>query len=58
MSRGGAAIGRVVVRGLTLVSCRVATEAGDVSDHWPVVAVLERRGPTPVGASRPKPWLT
>jgi endonuclease/exonuclease/phosphatase family metal-dependent hydrolase len=34
------AIDHVFVRGLTPVSCRVVTEAGDASDHWPVVAVL------------------
>jgi endonuclease/exonuclease/phosphatase family metal-dependent hydrolase len=42
LSCGDAAIDHVLVRGLTPVSCRVATEAGDASDHWPVVAVLER----------------
>jgi endonuclease/exonuclease/phosphatase family metal-dependent hydrolase len=41
LSCGDAAIDHVLVRGLTPVSCRVATEAGDASDHWPVVAVLE-----------------
>jgi endonuclease/exonuclease/phosphatase family metal-dependent hydrolase len=42
LSCGDAAIDHVLVRGLTPVSCRVAAEAGDASDHWPVVAVLER----------------
>ena len=42
LSCGEAAIDHVLVRGLKPVSCRVATEAGDASDHWPVVAVLER----------------
>ena len=41
LSCGDAAIDHVFVRGLTPTSCRVATEAGDASDHWPVVAVLE-----------------
>jgi endonuclease/exonuclease/phosphatase family metal-dependent hydrolase len=42
LSCGDAAIDHVLVRDLTPVSCRVATEAGDASDHWPVVAVLDR----------------
>ena len=42
LSCGDVAIDHVLVRGLAPVSCRVATEAGDASDHWPVVAVLER----------------
>jgi endonuclease/exonuclease/phosphatase family metal-dependent hydrolase len=42
LSCGDAAIDHVLVRELKPVSCRVATEAGDASDHWPVVAVLER----------------
>jgi len=42
LSCGDAAIDHVLVRGLTPTSCRVATEAGDASDHWPVVAALER----------------
>ena len=42
VSCGDAAIDHVFVRGLKPVSCRVATEAGNASDHWPVVAVLER----------------
>jgi len=42
ISCGDAAIDHVLVRGLTPVSCRVATEAADASDHWPLVAVLER----------------
>jgi endonuclease/exonuclease/phosphatase family metal-dependent hydrolase len=40
LSCGDAAIDHVLVRDLAPVSCRVATEAGDASDHWPVVAVL------------------
>lgn len=36
----GQAIDHVLVRGLRVASCRVATEAGDASDHWPVVAEL------------------
>jgi endonuclease/exonuclease/phosphatase family metal-dependent hydrolase len=42
LSCGDAAIDHVLVRDVTPVSCRVATEAADASDHWPVVAVLER----------------
>jgi endonuclease/exonuclease/phosphatase family metal-dependent hydrolase len=34
-------IDHVRVRGLAVEACRVATEADDVSDHWPVVADLE-----------------
>jgi endonuclease/exonuclease/phosphatase family metal-dependent hydrolase len=40
-SCGSVAIDHVLTRGLTPVSCRVATEAGDASDHWPVVASFE-----------------
>jgi endonuclease/exonuclease/phosphatase family metal-dependent hydrolase len=36
----GAPIDQVLVRGLTVDGCRVVTEAGDVSDHWPVVVDL------------------
>ena len=39
-SCGDVAIDHVLVRGFTPLSCRVVTEAGDASDHWPVVAVL------------------
>jgi endonuclease/exonuclease/phosphatase family metal-dependent hydrolase len=35
-------IDHVRVRGWRVASCRVATEAGDASDHWPVVAELVR----------------
>lgn len=35
------AIDHILVRGLSPRSCRVATEAGDASDHWPVAATLE-----------------
>jgi endonuclease/exonuclease/phosphatase family metal-dependent hydrolase len=38
----GASIDHVLVRGLTVEACRVATEAGDASDHWPVVVDLGR----------------
>jgi endonuclease/exonuclease/phosphatase family metal-dependent hydrolase len=41
LSCGDVAIDHVLVRGLTPTSCRVATEAGDASDHWPVVATFE-----------------
>lgn len=34
-------IDHVLVRAVTPRSCRVVVEAGDASDHWPVVAVLE-----------------
>ncbi len=37
-------IDHIRVRGLAVDACRVVTEAGDASDHWPVVADL-RRGP-------------
>ena len=37
---GSQAIDHVLVRGLDVVACSVATEAGDLSDHWPVVADL------------------
>ena len=40
-SCGSVAIDHVLTRGFTAVSCRVATEAGDASDHWPVVASLQ-----------------
>jgi endonuclease/exonuclease/phosphatase (EEP) superfamily protein YafD len=33
-------IDHVRVRGLDVAACRVAVEAGDASDHWPVVADL------------------
>jgi endonuclease/exonuclease/phosphatase family metal-dependent hydrolase len=39
-SSGAVAIDHVLVRGVDVVACRVATEAGDLSDHWPVVADL------------------
>jgi endonuclease/exonuclease/phosphatase family metal-dependent hydrolase len=39
-SCGTAAIDHVFVRGLEVLGCRVATEAGDLSDHWPVVVEL------------------
>ena len=38
----GRPIDQVLVRGLAVDGCRVATEAGDASDHWPVVADLRR----------------
>ena len=34
-------IDHVLVRGAVARSCRVVVEAGDASDHWPVVAILE-----------------
>ena len=37
---GRLAIDHVLVRGLEVIGCRVASEAGDLSDHWPVVADL------------------
>jgi endonuclease/exonuclease/phosphatase family metal-dependent hydrolase len=40
LSCGDVAIDHVLVRGLEPVLCRVATEAGDASDHWPVVAEI------------------
>jgi hypothetical protein len=39
-SCGPSSIDHILVRGLTVESCRVVTEAGDASDHWPVVADL------------------
>lgn len=35
-------IDHIRVRGFAVDACRVATEAGDASDHWPVVADLHR----------------
>ncbi len=35
-------IDHILVRDLTVDSCRIAREAGDASDHWPVVADLSR----------------
>jgi endonuclease/exonuclease/phosphatase family metal-dependent hydrolase len=40
-SSGPAAIDHVLSRGLRAVACRVVTEAGDASDHLPVLATLE-----------------
>jgi endonuclease/exonuclease/phosphatase family metal-dependent hydrolase len=37
---GSSAIDHILTRGLTTIDCRVAVEAGDASDHWPVVADL------------------
>jgi endonuclease/exonuclease/phosphatase family metal-dependent hydrolase len=34
-------IDHVLVRGMSVSGCRVVREAGDASDHWPVVATLE-----------------
>jgi endonuclease/exonuclease/phosphatase family metal-dependent hydrolase len=39
-SCGSQPIDHVLVRGAAVESCRVALEAGDLSDHWPVVAEL------------------
>jgi endonuclease/exonuclease/phosphatase family metal-dependent hydrolase len=36
----GTSIDQVLVRGLIVDGCRVVTEAGDASDHWPVVVDL------------------
>ncbi len=41
-SCGPSPIDHVRVRGFAVEACRVATEAGDASDHWPVVADLRR----------------
>jgi endonuclease/exonuclease/phosphatase family metal-dependent hydrolase len=35
-------IDHILVRGLEVESCRVVRDAGDASDHWPVVADLRR----------------
>jgi endonuclease/exonuclease/phosphatase family metal-dependent hydrolase len=39
-SCGPLPIDHILVRGLTVVECRVVAEAGDASDHLPVVATL------------------
>ncbi|HZC33344.1 MAG TPA: endonuclease/exonuclease/phosphatase family protein [Candidatus Bathyarchaeia archaeon] len=39
-SCGPGAIDHILTRGLTTITCRVADEAGDASDHLPVVADL------------------
>lgn len=39
-SCGPLAIDHVLVRGFEVRACRIATEAGDLSDHWPVVVDL------------------
>ncbi|HEY7132110.1 MAG TPA: endonuclease/exonuclease/phosphatase family protein [Candidatus Limnocylindrales bacterium] len=41
-SCGPWSIDHVLVRGLDVEGCRVAREAGDLSDHWPVVVDLRR----------------
>lgn len=38
----GYAIDHVLLQGIGATSCRVAREAGDASDHYPVVATLSR----------------
>jgi endonuclease/exonuclease/phosphatase (EEP) superfamily protein YafD len=38
----GTPIDQVLVRGLSVEGCRVAIEAGDASDHWPVIVDLVR----------------
>ena len=43
-SCGRQTIDHILVRGLTVESCRVAREAGDASDHWPVIAELRLAG--------------
>ena len=37
-------IDHLLSRGLRAIDCRVVTEAGDASDHLPVVATFERSG--------------
>lgn len=44
-SCGRSSIDHIRVRDFSVETCRVAVEAGDTSDHWPVVADL-RRGST------------
>lgn len=44
ITSGGAAIDHVLVRGFAVEACRVDREAGDASDHWPVVADLRLPG--------------
>jgi endonuclease/exonuclease/phosphatase family metal-dependent hydrolase len=44
-SSGGVSIDHMLVRGLEVDACRIAVEAGDLSDHWPVVADLRRDQP-------------
>jgi endonuclease/exonuclease/phosphatase family metal-dependent hydrolase len=39
-SCGPLAIDHILARGLEVMASRVVTEAGDLSDHWPVVADL------------------
>jgi endonuclease/exonuclease/phosphatase family metal-dependent hydrolase len=41
---GPQSIDHVLTRGWMTIDCRVAVEAGDASDHWPVVADLEPAG--------------
>ena len=41
LSCGPWPIDHVRVRGFRVIACRVVTEAGDASDHWPVLADLE-----------------
>lgn len=43
-SCGSERIDQVLVRGFDVVECRVAREAGDLSDHWPVVTRLRVTG--------------
>jgi endonuclease/exonuclease/phosphatase family metal-dependent hydrolase len=40
ISCNGHAIDHVLVRGLRVTECHVVPEAGDRSDHWPIVAVV------------------
>jgi endonuclease/exonuclease/phosphatase family metal-dependent hydrolase len=44
MSCGTDAIDHVLTRGLQTRSCRVVREAGDASDHWPLIAELMLSG--------------
>lgn len=43
-SCGSDPLDQVLVRGFELEECRVAHEAGDLSDHWPVIARLHLSG--------------
>ena len=43
-SCGTERIDHVLTRGVEVLDCRVAREAGDASDHWPVIARLRLSG--------------
>jgi endonuclease/exonuclease/phosphatase family metal-dependent hydrolase len=49
---GSTSIDHVLTRGVVVDDCRVAVEAGDASDHWPVVADLAPE--PPVAPARPR----